>query len=140
MTLALFSLDPAARGERIVERYMVRRAIERSSTMGKQRDRGVRQARDRVKRAVERTVPFGMLIQVLVVDQRSTLHGCHADDATTAGSAGAVVPDPGDPSLRGHDRRAAPGAGRHPRCARLPRPAAPDLLHDPALACAAAAA
>ena len=41
---------------------------------------GVGQARNRVKNAVERTVPFGMLIQSLVVIWYA-LHGHHPDDA-----------------------------------------------------------
>ena len=64
--LALFTLDQAATPEQIVERYALRWSIEPANAVGKQQV-GVGQARNRVKNAVERSVPFGMLIQSLVV-------------------------------------------------------------------------
>ena len=64
--LALFTLDQTATPEQVVERYAVRWSIEPANAVGKQQ-MGVGQARNRVRNAVERTVPFGMLIQSLVV-------------------------------------------------------------------------
>ena len=77
--LALFTLDRAATPAQIVERYAVRWSIEPANAVGKQQ-MGVGQARNRVKNAVERTVPFGMLIQSLVIIWYA-LHGHHPDDA-----------------------------------------------------------
>ena len=56
--LALFTLDPAATPAQIVERYAIRWSIEPANAVGKQQ-MGVGQARNRVKNAVERTVPSG---------------------------------------------------------------------------------
>ena len=62
----------------VVERYAIRWSIEPSNAVGKQQ-MGVGQARNRVKNAVERTVPFGMLTQSLVIVWY-TLYGHHPDD------------------------------------------------------------
>ena len=64
--LALFTLDPAASTAQVVERYAVRWSIEPSNAAGKQQI-GERPTRNRVKNAVERTVPFAMLIQSMVI-------------------------------------------------------------------------
>ena len=63
--LALFTTDTTASGEAIVARYAVRWSIEPSNANGKQH-MGVGQARNRLPKAVERTVPFGMVIQSMV--------------------------------------------------------------------------
>ena len=136
--LALFTLDPAATGEQIVERYAVRWAIEPANAMGKQQ-MGVGQARNRVKRAVERTVPFGMLIQSLVVIWY-TLHGYHADDARDRRLAQPWYRTKTEPSFEDMItklRKALIVARFTPVSPGQPNP---DLLHDYALACAAAAA
>jgi hypothetical protein len=65
--LALFSTDVSATGGQIVERYAVRWSIEPSNATGKQQ-MGVGQARNRLPQAVERTLPFGMIIQSMVID------------------------------------------------------------------------
>lgn len=78
--LALFTLDAAATTAQAVERYAVRWSIEPSNATGKQQ-MGVGQARNRVAKAVERTVPFGMLIQSMV-SVWYALHGHHPDDIT----------------------------------------------------------
>ena len=56
--LALFTTDPDSDTERIVARYADRWSIEPANATGKQL-LGVGQARNRVPRAVERTVPSG---------------------------------------------------------------------------------
>ncbi len=63
---ALFSTDMDTTGERIVERYAVRWSIEPSNASSMQHT-GVGQARNRLPRAVERTVPFGMIVQSMVI-------------------------------------------------------------------------
>lgn len=76
--LALFTTDRTSVGEHIVERYAERWSIEPANATGKQL-LGVGQARNRVPRAVERTVPFGFLVQTLVIVWYAT-HGYHPDD------------------------------------------------------------
>ena len=79
--LALFTVDTTVSAAGVVARYAVRWSIEPSNAMSKQQT-GVGQARNRVPRAVERTVPFGMLVQTLVVVWYA-LHGYHPDDVET---------------------------------------------------------
>jgi hypothetical protein len=136
--LALFTLDPAATGEQIVERYAIRWAIEPANAVGKQQ-MGVGQARNRVKNAVERTVPFGMLIQSLVVIWY-TLHGYHPDDAHARRLAQPWYRTKTEPSFEDMItklRKTLIVARFTPVSPGQPNP---DLLHDYALACAAAAA
>lgn len=83
--LALFTTDRDTGGEHIVERYAQRWSIEPANATGKQL-LGVGQARNRVKRAVERTVPFGYLVQSLVTVWYA-LHGYHPDDITSRAAA-----------------------------------------------------
>ncbi len=64
--LALFTLDTQASPAAIAERYSWRWAIEPSNATGKQ-ILGVGDACNRAEKAVERTVPFGFLIQSLLV-------------------------------------------------------------------------
>ena len=64
--LALFTTDTPATGAQIVERYAVRWSIEPSNATGKQQ-MGVGQARNRLPKAVERTAPFGIIIQSMVI-------------------------------------------------------------------------
>src|SRR6266567_4598830 len=64
--LALFTLDPAATAATVIERYSWRWPIEPSNAAGKQ-ILGVGQACNRLEAAVERTVPFGFLIQSLLI-------------------------------------------------------------------------
>jgi DDE superfamily endonuclease len=136
--LALFTLDPTATPEQVVERYAVRWSIEPANAVGKQQ-MGVGQARNRVKTAVERTVPFGMLIQSLVVVWYA-LHGHHPDDALARRLAQPWYRTKTEPSFEDMItklRKTLIVARFTPV-----RPGQPnaDLLHDYALACAAAAA
>jgi hypothetical protein len=64
--LAIFTLDTGATPEAIIERYSWRWPIEPSNAAGKQ-IMGVGDACNRVAAAVERTVPFGFLIQSLLI-------------------------------------------------------------------------
>jgi hypothetical protein len=64
--LGLFTLDTAASPAAIAERYSWRWPIEPSNATGKQL-LGVGDACNRVEKAVERTVPFGFLIQSLLI-------------------------------------------------------------------------
>jgi len=64
--LALFTLDPAATAAAVIERYSWRWPIEPSNATGKQ-ILGVGEACNRLQAAVERTVPFGFLVQSLLI-------------------------------------------------------------------------
>ena len=136
--LALFTLDPTATPAQIVERYAMRWSIEPANAVGKQQ-MGVGQARNRVKNAVERTVPFGMLIQSLVVVWYA-LHGHHPDDALARRLAQPWYRTKTEPSFEDMItklRKTLIVARFTPASPGQPNP---DLLHDYALACAAAAA
>jgi DDE superfamily endonuclease len=78
--LALLSTDLTGPATQIVERYAARWSIEVAIEDAKQIT-GVGQARNRVAAAVERTVPFGLLTQTLVVIWYATA-GHHPDDVT----------------------------------------------------------
>jgi len=136
--LALFTLDQTAIPEQIVERYAMRWSIEPANAVGKQQ-MGVGQARNRVMNAVERTVPFGMLIQSLVVVWYA-LHGHHPDDALARRLAQPWYQTKTEPSFEDMItklRKTLIVARFTPASPAQPNP---DLLHDYALACAAAAA
>jgi hypothetical protein len=136
--LALFTLDPTATGKQVVERYAVRWSIEPANAVGKQQV-GVGQARNRVKNAVERTVPFGMLIQSLVVIWYA-LHGYHPDDVSARRLAQPWYQTKTEPSFEDMItklRKALIVARFSPVSPGQPND---DLLHDYALACVAAAA
>jgi hypothetical protein len=64
--LGLFTLDTAATAVQVIERYSWRWPIEPSNATGKQ-ILGVGDACNRVRAAVERTVPFGFLPQSLLI-------------------------------------------------------------------------
>jgi DDE superfamily endonuclease len=64
--LALFTLDTAATAAAIIERYSWRWPIEPSNAAGKQ-ILGVGDACSRLEAAVERIVPFGFLVQSLLI-------------------------------------------------------------------------
>ena|SRR5579875_197241 len=63
--IAIASTDAAATPAVLIARYQQRWTIETSFQEGKAH--GVGQARNRLKRAVERTVPFGFLCQTLTI-------------------------------------------------------------------------
>ena len=64
--LGLFTLDTSADPAAIAERYSWRWPIEPSNAAGKQ-ILGVGDACNRVEKAVERTVPFGFMVQTLLI-------------------------------------------------------------------------
>jgi hypothetical protein len=65
-TLALVTTDLAASPAALVERYAARWSIEQAFTDARN-VLGAGEARNRVRRAVERTVPFAMLVHTLIV-------------------------------------------------------------------------
>lgn len=80
--IALVSTDLHATGAQIVERYALRWSIEVAIEDAKQTS-GVGQARNRLRLAVERTVPFGLLIGSLAVCWYASA-GHHPDDVEAA--------------------------------------------------------
>jgi hypothetical protein len=81
--LALLSTDPTSTPEALIARYAARWAIEVAIYDAKQTT-GAGQARNRTPQAVERTVPFALLVQTLVVlwyaghgDPAADLHAAH---------------------------------------------------------------
>jgi hypothetical protein len=79
--LALITTDLTSPAETIVERYAARWSIEVAIEDAKQTT-GVGHARNRLPAAVTRTVPFGLIVQTLVVLWYATT-GHHPDDAAT---------------------------------------------------------
>ena len=78
--LLVFTTDRAADAEQIITRYAARWSIEVAIETAKG-PLGVGQARNRVPAAVQRTVPFGMLMMSLVYCWY-TRYGHHPDDVT----------------------------------------------------------
>jgi len=76
--LAIFTTDLDSDAEAIVARYAHRWPIETAIAAGKQ-TLGIGQARNRLQRAVERTLPFQFIVYSLVIVWY-TLHGHHHDD------------------------------------------------------------
>lgn len=135
---AFFTLDTDASAEQIVERYSVRWSIEPSNATSKQQ-MGVGQARNRLPRAVERTVPFGMLVQSLVVVWYTTA-GYHPDDITARREAEPWYTAKSEPSFEDMIvklRKALIVARFSGPCPAQPDP---QILRDYELACTAAAA
>jgi len=78
--IALVSTDLAASTATIIERYASRWSIEICIEDAKQTG-GVSQARNRVRLAVERTVPFALIVNTLTIVWYVTV-GYHLDDVT----------------------------------------------------------
>jgi hypothetical protein len=76
--LAIFTTDTEGSIEALVARYAHRWPIETAIAAAKQ-TLGIGQARNRLARAVERTVPFQFVVYSLVIVWYS-LHGHHRDD------------------------------------------------------------
>lgn len=136
--LALFTTDRDSDTEHIVERYADRWSIEPANATGKQL-LGVGQARNRVQRAVERTVPFGFLTQTLVIVWYA-LYGYHPDDLTSRHAAEPWYPNKAEPAFEDMlaKLRRAVIAARF--TAVTPDRPNPNIIRDYELACAAAAA
>ena len=135
--LAIFTTDTSTDGGRIVERYADRWSIEVANATGKQ-VLGIGQARNRLPRAVERTVPFEFLIQTLVTYWYAT-YGYHRDDLVARQSA--------EPWYTGKTETAFEDMLAKLRrtliaarfTATTPNPPDPNIIRDYELACAAAA-
>ncbi|MGH3500172.1 MAG: IS701 family transposase [Nocardioidaceae bacterium] len=80
--VALISTDPAATPAQVVERYAARWSIEVAFEDAKQTT-GVGQARNRLTKFVERTVPFGFVCNTLAICWYAQA-GYHADDVEQA--------------------------------------------------------
>jgi hypothetical protein len=100
---------------------------------------GAGQARNRVKNAVERTVPFAMLIQSMVIVWYG-LHGYHPDDITARRLAEPWYHTKTEPSFEDMLTKLRRTLIAARFTAVRPGQPNPDLLRDYALACAAAAA
>lgn len=97
--LALITTDLTSPAEQIVARYAARWSIETMIEDAKQVT-GVGQARNRNRTAVERTVPFGLFTQSLVVCWYA-LHGHHPDLAAQRRAAAPWYRDKTQPAY--HD-------------------------------------
>lgn len=95
--IALVSTDLSATPAQIIERYAARWSIEVAIEDAKQTV-GVGQARNRVRLAVERTVPFGLIIGSLAVCWYATA-GHHPDDIKTARELAPWYRDKTQPSV-----------------------------------------
>lgn len=134
--LALFTTDQHATPEQIVARYADRWSLETSNATGKQ-VLGVGQARNRLPRAVERTVPFEFLVQTLVTYWYATA-GHHRDDL--AGRLAAepwyiAKTEPAFEDMLAQLRRTLIAARF---TATTPNALDPNIIRDYQLACAAA--
>ena len=95
--VALVSTDLAATAGQIIERYAARWSIEVAIEDAKQTI-GVGQARNRVQRAVERTVPFGLIVGALAICWYASA-GHHPDDVQTARELAPWYRDKAQPSV-----------------------------------------
>lgn len=112
--------------------------MEPSIASGKQH-LGVGQARNRLRRAVERNVPFGFCVQTLIIVWYATA-GHHPDDLADRRAAEPWYGQKTEPAFEdmlAKLRRTLIAARFTPGTAGQP---APDIIRDYQLACAAAAA
>ncbi len=136
--LALFTFDAQASAAEVVQRYAVRWSIEPSNAVGKQQ-MGVGQARNRLPKAVQRTVPFGMLIQSMVIVWYA-LSGYHPDDVTVRRREQPWYEAKSEPSFEDMIGKLRKTLIATRFSVVSPGQTDPELLRDYALACAAAAA
>ncbi|MGH3198142.1 MAG: hypothetical protein ACRDNT_20000, partial [Streptosporangiaceae bacterium] len=136
--LALFTTDTTATGGQVVERYAVRWSIEPSNATGKQQ-MGVGQARNRLPQAVERTVPFGMIIQSMVIAWYA-LYGYDPADVTDRAIAEPWYQTKTEPSFEDMITKLRKTLIAARFAPVTPGQPDPELLRDYALACAEAAA
>lgn len=95
--IALVSTDLSATAGAVIERYAMRWSIEVAIEDAKQTI-GVGEARNRVRQAVERTVPFGFLVGTLAICWYATA-GHHADDVQEARALAPWYRDKTQPSV-----------------------------------------
>jgi hypothetical protein len=88
--IALVSTDLTATPAQVIERYAARWSIEVAIEDAKQTT-GVGQARNRLPTAVERTVPFGLVISSLAISWYATT-GYHPEDVTAVRELAGVSP------------------------------------------------
>lgn len=136
--LALFTVDAACGATEVVERYATRWSIEPSNATSKQQ-MGVGQARNRLPKAVERTVPFGMLTQSLVIIWY-TVYGYQPDDVALRRQAEPWYDAKTEPSFQDMLTKLRKTLIAARFSAVRPGQTDPEILRDYALACAAAAA
>jgi hypothetical protein len=134
--LALFTTDMS--GEQTVTRYADRWSIEPANAIAKQL-LGVGQARNRVRKAVERTVPFGFLVQTLVIIWYA-LSGYHPDDLTSRHAAEPWYDQKTEPAFEDMLAKLRRTLIAARFSAVTPDQANPNIIRDYQLACAAAAA
>jgi hypothetical protein len=96
--LAIFTTDTASPIEAIAARYANRWPIETAIAAGKQL-LGIGQARNRLRKAVERTVPFEFITYSLVIVWYA-LYGYHADDLTNRRNAQPWYPHKTEPAFQ----------------------------------------
>lgn len=136
--LAIFTTDTTATPEQIIARYADRWSIEVANATGKQ-VLGIGQARNRLPRAVERTIPFEFLTQTLVTYWYAT-SGHHPEDLTDRVAAEpwyTAKTEPAFEDMLAKLRRTLIAARF---TATSPDPLDPNIIRDYQLACAAAAA
>jgi hypothetical protein len=136
--MALFTLDPHSTAVDVVQRYACRWSIEPANATSKQQ-MGVGQARNRLPKAVHRTVPFGMLVQSLVIVWY-TAYGHHPDDIITRRIAQPWYDTKTEPSFEDMITKLRKTVIAARFSAIRPAQPDPEILRDYALACAAAAA
>jgi DDE superfamily endonuclease len=136
--LALFTTDRDSDTERVVERYADRWSIEPANATGKQL-LGVGQARNRVQRAVERTVPFGFLTQTLVIVWYA-LFGYHPDDLVSRHAAEPWYDQKTEPAFEDMLTKLRRTLIAARFTTTTPNRPDPNIIRDYELACAAAAA
>jgi hypothetical protein len=95
--IALISTDLAATGAQIIERYAARWSIEVAIEDAKQTT-GVGQARNRTRSAVERTVPFGLVLSTIAICWYATA-GYHPDDVQRTRALAPWYRDKAQPSV-----------------------------------------
>jgi hypothetical protein len=95
--IALVTTDLSATPAQIIERYAARWSIEVAIEDAKQTV-GVGQARNRVPRAVERTVPFGLIVGSLAICWYATV-GHHPNDVQVARELAPWYRDKAQPSV-----------------------------------------
>lgn len=136
--LEIFTTDTDSTAETIAERYASRWPIETAIAAGKQL-LGIGQARNRLQKAVERTVPFQFYVYSLVIVWYA-LHGHHQDDLAERRTAQPWYPHKHEPAyedMLAKLRKTLIAARITGVAAAQPDP---NKYHDYELACAAAAA
>ena len=136
--VALFCTDREAEATTIVERYAQRWSIEPSNSTAKNVF-GVGQARNRVAKAVERTVPFEFLIQTLVIVWYA-VSGYHPEDLAARQAAEPWYTEKAEPAFEDMLAKLRRVRIAAQFFAITPDQPDPNIIRDYQLACIAAAA